>query len=87
MNLPKARVRAVPAASVMTSPESMAMTASVTAEMAPYSSYQGSSVTLLRAFTGLLFHAERGSADSSSWPKSAKPDVISCAIVEKAHDR
>jgi hypothetical protein len=41
---------------------------------------------LLRALTGLLFHAARGSADNSSCPKSAKPDVISFAIVEKAHD-
>ena len=44
------------------------------------------SFTCRREFTGLLFHAVRGSADGSSWPKSAKPDVTSCAIVENAHD-
>ena len=63
----------------------MAMSASLTDEMAAYRSYQGSSVTSLRALTGLLFHAERGSAESSSWPKSAKPEVTSWAMVENAH--
>jgi hypothetical protein len=85
MNLPTARVRAVFSASSITSPESIAMRPSLTAEIAEYRSYHGLSLTSLRALDGLLFHAERGSADSSSWPKSAKPEVTSWAIVESAH--
>jgi hypothetical protein len=86
MNLPTAFVLAVLAVSTMISPPSMAMSASLTADMVPYRSCHGSSFTSFLAFTGLLFHAARGSADSSSWPKSANPDVISQAMVDNAHD-
>ncbi len=86
MNFANASARSVVSWSVMTRPSSMAAAPSEAALIAAYKSYHGPSATWLRAFTGLLFHEERGSADSSSWPKSANPEVISCAIVENAHD-